>query len=158
MVPLNQNLVDVVWGEDRPSHPKNPIYTLDQEYSGETHTDKIKRLRNEITKQGAKAMVVTMLDEVAWLFNLRGSDIAYNPVFFAYAVVTQDSVTLFVEKDQLDEAARQTLGDAVVIQPYSSFFDYLRDFSKHSKQEAGVHLLKFFNRNLPRLLENSARR
>ena len=71
--------MDVVWGERRPSRPKNPVFHLDVKYSGQSHVDKIARLREEIKKKKAQAIVVTMLDEVAWLFNLRGSDIDYNP-------------------------------------------------------------------------------
>ena len=97
---------------------------------GESHLDKIKRLREVLSKKDAKALVVSMLDEVAWLFNLRGADIAYNPVFFAYAIITQEKVTLFVEPDQLDEDARRSLGDQITIQSYSSFFDTLRGLAK----------------------------
>ena len=70
-------------------------------------------------------MVVNMLDEVAWLFNLRGSDIDFNPVFFAYAVVTQDKAILFVNPEQVDDGVRKHLGDAVEIRPYDNFFQYL---------------------------------
>jgi len=69
---------------------------------------------------------VTMLDEVAWLFNLRGSDIDFNPVFFAYAVVTTEKTLLFIRQEQLNDAARQYLGDQVEIRSYDSFFDYLK--------------------------------
>ena len=70
-------------------------------------------------------MVVNMLDEVAWLFNLRGTDIDFNPVFFAYAVVTQDKVLLFVNAAQVNDTVRAHLGDAVEIRPYDEFFAYL---------------------------------
>lgn len=73
-----------------------------------------------------KAIVVAMLDEIAWLFNLRGSDIAYNPVFFAYAVVSQSSAILFVKTEQLTDSVRSHLGDTVQIRPYDEFFKYLR--------------------------------
>lgn len=70
-------------------------------------------------------MVVNMLDEVAWLFNLRGSDIDFNPVFFAYAVVTQEKAILFVNPTQVDDTVRKHLGDRVEIRPYDSFYKYL---------------------------------
>jgi Xaa-Pro aminopeptidase len=75
-------------------------------------------------------MVITMLDEVAWLFNLRGADIAYNPVFFAYATITPDKATLFINPNQLDDAARRSLGDEVVIEDYTTFFDKLGGLAK----------------------------
>ncbi|KAF8156834.1 Creatinase/aminopeptidase [Crassisporium funariophilum] len=124
LVSLKQNLVDAVW-EERPSRPANKVFHLDEKYSGQSHVDKIKKVREELGKQKAKAIVVTMLDEVAWLFNLRGSDIDFNPVFFAYAVVTTDTVTLFIKKDQLSEDAVTYLGDHVEIKPYDAFFSHL---------------------------------
>lgn len=75
--------MDVVWGEHRPSRPKNPVFHLDVKYSGQSHVDKIAKLREEVKKKKAEAIVVTMLDEVAWLFNLRGSDINYNPGMYS---------------------------------------------------------------------------
>jgi Xaa-Pro aminopeptidase len=95
LVSIDENLVDVVWGKERPAQPCNKVFPLDIKYSGmqlqkslkgilsllsgESHLDKLRRLREDLVKKKAKAMVVTMLDEVAWLFNLRGSDIDYNP-------------------------------------------------------------------------------
>ncbi|PPQ70507.1 hypothetical protein CVT24_013277 [Panaeolus cyanescens] len=150
LVSLPVNLVDVVWGEDRPARPSNVIKHLDEKYSGQSLVDKLKNVRAELEKKKGKALIVNMLDEVAWLFNLRGSDIDFNPgmsfsllyflimsfssfsllypVFFAYAVVTHDKVILFVEKEQLDEAAQSYLAQAhVEIQPYDAFFGYLKN-------------------------------
>ncbi|RXW19463.1 hypothetical protein EST38_g6388 [Candolleomyces aberdarensis] len=126
LVLLRNNLVDEVWGTDRPPKPHNPVFHLDEKYSGQSFTEKIEKVREILEKEKAKAVVVNMLDEVAWLFNLRGSDIDYNPVFFAYSVVTKDSTVLFIESKKLDEAARKYLGDAVQIRPYEDIFDYLK--------------------------------
>ena len=71
-------------------------------------------------------MVVNMLDEVAWLFNLRGSDIDYNPVFFAYAVITQDQALVFTNPSQVDDTVRTNLGDSIQVKSYDEFFPYLR--------------------------------
>ena len=87
--------------------------------------EKISRLREELKKKNYKAMVVSMLDEVAWLLNLRGSDIDFNPVFFAYAVVTQDSTILFVNPSQVDDAVQEHLGSDIAIHPYDTFYEYL---------------------------------
>ncbi|KAJ2936840.1 hypothetical protein H1R20_g241, partial [Candolleomyces eurysporus] len=126
LVLLRNNLVDEVWGTDRPPKPHNPVFHLDEKYSGQSFTEKIEKVREILEKEKAKAVVVNMLDEVAWLFNLRGSDIDYNPVFFAYSVITKDSTVLFIESKKLDEAARKYLGDAVEIRPYEEIFDYLK--------------------------------
>ncbi|KAJ7676480.1 putative Xaa-Pro aminopeptidase P [Mycena rosella] len=141
LVSLSKNPVDSVWAEDRPARPKSQVFPLDVKYSGESHSEKIKRLRDEISKKEAKAMVVTMLDEVAWLFNLRGADIAYNPVFFAYATITMDTVTLFIDPDQLDAATRHSLGDEVTIQGYATFFDELKGLAKELSLDATPKVL-----------------
>lgn len=64
---------------DRPARPKSRIFHLDEKYSGQSVKDKIVRVREVLEKKLMKAVVVTMLDEIAWLFNLRGSDIDFNP-------------------------------------------------------------------------------
>ncbi|KAK7059763.1 putative Xaa-Pro aminopeptidase P [Favolaschia claudopus] len=130
LVSLSKNPVDSVWAQDRPPRPTSQVFSLDVKYSGESHLDKIKRLREEIAKKDGKAMVVTMLDEVAWLFNLRGADIAYNPVFFAYATITPERATLFINPKQLDDKARSSLGDSVGVQDYTTFFDQLKGLTK----------------------------
>ncbi|KAF8176456.1 Creatinase/Prolidase N-terminal domain-containing protein [Pholiota molesta] len=125
LVSLPYNPVDAIW-EDRPPRPANEVFYLDEKYSGQSHSDKVAKVREELQKKNAKAIVVTMLDEIAWLFNLRGSDIDFNPVFFAYAVVTTDKVILFVNDKQLDASAKHYLGTSVEIQPYDAFFAYLK--------------------------------
>ena len=113
--------------------------------AGETHTEKLKRVREELKKKEAKSMVVNLLDEIAWLYNLRGSDIDYNPgaycpsmcmgpshtdpwnhiVFFAYSLIDADKALLFVNESQIDDTVRQHLGSEVAIHPYDTFFSYL---------------------------------
>jgi Xaa-Pro aminopeptidase len=79
-----------------------------------------------LENQKARALVVTMLDEVAWLFNLRGSDIDFNPIFFAYAVVSADRAQLFVDPAQVSEGVRAQLGQEVQLHPYDEFIPYLK--------------------------------
>ncbi|KAF5318517.1 hypothetical protein D9619_010897 [Psilocybe cf. subviscida] len=125
LVSLPENPVDAIW-DKRPPRPANKVFHLDEKYSGQSHSDKVSEIRKELHKQKAKALVVTMLDEVAWLFNLRGSDIDFNPVFFSYAVVTLDEVVIFIESSQLENSALDNLQTSTVVQPYSTFFDYLK--------------------------------
>ncbi|KAI0062687.1 Creatinase/aminopeptidase [Artomyces pyxidatus] len=127
------NLVDTIWGADRPPRPKNTVFPLDQKYAGVSPADKLSKVREELKKKDASAMVVTMLDEVAWLFNLRGSDIDFNPVFFAYAVVKSDAATLFIDSAQLDEHVKVHLGSHVEVKPYVEFRDYLKSMAASLK-------------------------
>ena len=91
------NLVDLLWGSRRPPVPRQPIQVHPDMYAGETVASKVVRVREAMVDAGCAVLVVTALDQVAWLFNLRGSDIACNPVFFAYALVgTHNRVSLFL--------------------------------------------------------------
>jgi Xaa-Pro aminopeptidase len=79
LVPVKEKLVDEIWS-DQPSRPCDPIYRLDEKYTGASVASKLHRLREQMLKDGSPGTVVSQLDEVAWLLNLRGSDIPYNPV------------------------------------------------------------------------------
>ncbi|KAG2127897.1 peptidase M24, structural domain-containing protein [Suillus bovinus] len=130
LVSLQENPVDIVWGKDRPPHPHNSVFPLDVKYAaGETSQSKLERLREEIAKKKAAASVVTLLDEVAWLFNLRGTDIDFNPVFFAYAVVTPTRAILFMNDAQEQDSIKAFLGSDVEIRPYGSFISSLRQLT-----------------------------
>ena len=102
------------------------MFSLDVKYAGKSYTDKLENVRQELERQNARALVVTMLDEVAWLFNLRGSDIGFNPVFFAYAVVSADHAQLFVDPSQLSHGVHAQLGQDVQLHPYDEFIPYLK--------------------------------
>ncbi|XP_030850914.1 xaa-Pro aminopeptidase 1 isoform X1 [Strongylocentrotus purpuratus] len=91
------NLVDLTWNAlgTQPGYPDMPLLVLDTEYSGMSWEDKITDIRAEMTRAGATKLIVPKLDEVAWLFNMRGEDIPYNPMFIAYAVVELNDVRLY---------------------------------------------------------------
>ena len=108
LVPLAENLVAQVW-TDRPSRPHEPVFALSDSITGRAFTSKIQALRDEVQKKRASGFVATMLDEVAWLFNLRGSDVPFNPVFFAFAIVTLDTCTLYIHESQLTHEVRAHL-------------------------------------------------
>lgn len=121
---LEQNLVDLVWGQDRPERPVNPVMHLPEKFAGKDVNTKLTELRRQMKQRDSAALVVSMLDEIAWLFNLRGSDIPYNPVFFAYAIITLDSAILFIDSTRLSREARTHLDrDGVLVKPYEHIFD-----------------------------------
>ncbi|KAJ1971105.1 hypothetical protein H4R33_007206, partial [Dimargaris cristalligena] len=89
--------------------------------------DKIAELRRFLTERDAYGFLVSALDEVAWLFNLRGADISFNPVFFAYALVTQNEIVLYLDQSKLGSSVRSHLGDQVTLKPYQAVFTDLRE-------------------------------
>uniref|UniRef100_A0A8C2IM25 X-prolyl aminopeptidase (aminopeptidase P) 1, soluble n=1 Tax=Cyprinus carpio TaxID=7962 RepID=A0A8C2IM25_CYPCA len=94
LVAVKDNLIDAIW-EDRPPRPSTKLITLGLKYTGLTWQDKVTALRGKMAERKISWFVVTALDEIAWLFNLRGSDIEYNPVFFAYAIIGISSINVF---------------------------------------------------------------
>ncbi|UZJ56879.1 hypothetical protein CBS101457_006199 [Exobasidium rhododendri] len=127
LIGIEKNLVDEVW-QDRPKRPSEKVFVLDQEYTGRSATGKIQELQAELKKKGShvKGFVANMLDEVAWLFNLRGSDVPYNPVFFAFAIVLLDRSILYVSEAQLESDVKTHLGKEVEVKSYESFYSDLK--------------------------------
>lgn len=121
LVAIAENLVDKVWGKDKPARPNEPVRVLEMEYAGKKFEEKIEELRKDLDKKKAAGFVVSMLDEIAWLFNVRGNDIPYNPVFFSYAVVTPTSTTLYVDETKLPDNAKTHLA-GIHIRPYDDIF------------------------------------
>ncbi|KAI5306705.1 hypothetical protein KEM56_007514 [Ascosphaera pollenicola] len=121
-----ENLVDLVWGNDRPARPQEKVKVHPIEFAGKSFEEKVADLREKLKNMNRAGFVISMLDEIAWLFNLRGNDIAYNPVFFAYAAVTPTTVDLYIDEEKLTPEVREYLGDKVNIKPYDSFFSGIR--------------------------------
>ncbi|KAK0425733.1 hypothetical protein QR680_009349 [Steinernema hermaphroditum] len=96
------NLVDRVW-QDRPAASDAPVLTLSLEECGELSSDKIKRVRDSLQKKKCDSIVFTALDDIAWLLNIRGADISFNPVAFAVLVVTLDEVALFIDQKKVSD-------------------------------------------------------
>uniref|UniRef100_A0A1I8N275 Metallopeptidase family M24 n=1 Tax=Musca domestica TaxID=7370 RepID=A0A1I8N275_MUSDO len=107
LIPVEENLVDIVWGEEQPKQTSNPIITLDTTFAGMTVSDKWANVKEKLTEKKAQALVVSALDEIAWFLNLRGSDIDYNPVFFAYLIITHEKLMFFVDSAKLPSDFKQ---------------------------------------------------
>lgn len=126
---IKENLVDAVW-DDRPEPPKGIIKVHEEKYSGESVTSKLKRLREKMAENGADAHVITMLDSIAWLFNIRGSDVEFNPVAISYAIITTEKAVLFVDLEKLTKGVTASLKDTLEIRPYEDFESELANLSK----------------------------
>ena len=102
------DILSSLW-TDRPAIPSTPIITLGDDLTGESREAKIHWLRKWMMRQEVDAIFLTALDEIAWLLNVRGSDVDYNPVVISYLLVTMDQVYWFVRKDAFAEADEETL-------------------------------------------------
>ena len=121
-----------IW-ENRPSLPMSKAEVLPLEVCGERSADKIARLRQALATNGADGMLVTMLDEVAWLTNMRGCDVDYNPVLVAYMLVTSESATIFICEEKLSAEVKTYLeGEGIDVAPYDAVWDALRQYTAPS--------------------------
>ncbi|MGN0693609.1 MAG: M24 family metallopeptidase [Lentihominibacter sp.] len=102
----DKDLVDRIW-EERPPLETSPVYSIDISVTGETSESKLSRVRDEMRQVGADYILVNKPEEVAWLFNMRGSDIPCTPVFYAFALVSMEGEELFLLKDGADEIYRR---------------------------------------------------
>jgi Xaa-Pro aminopeptidase len=102
------DLLDEIWN-DRPSLPSSPVYAHLPPYATQGREEKLTNLRQAMKEHGADWHFIATLDDIAWLFNLRGSDVSYNPVFLAFALISQDQALLFVAPGKVDSALRQVL-------------------------------------------------
>jgi Xaa-Pro aminopeptidase len=124
LIPLAQNLVDLVW-EDRPAPPARPIYMLPDEVTGRTVADKLAAVREQMEKAEAEVLILTKLDEIAWLTNLRGSDIEHNPVFEAYLVLERQRATCCSRVTPSAEI-QQVLAPLITFASYDAYPEVVR--------------------------------
>ncbi|NOD74762.1 MULTISPECIES: aminopeptidase P family protein [unclassified Ruegeria] len=117
-----ENLVDRIWA-DQPAPPMNPVKVHPIEFAGESSDSKITRLAKDLQRNGNSAAVLTLPDSIMWLLNIRGSDIAYNPVAHGFAILHADGrVDLFMTADKLAEV-RDHLGSNVTVHDPQTFLD-----------------------------------
>lgn len=124
------DLLDEVW-ENRPVLSDAKAFLLDVKYSGEDFKSKIDRVREAMKAVGATTHILTSLDDIAWLFNIRGGDVAYNPVVLSYAVVTLEKATLFVDENKLNEDILNSFdGELVEVKGYFEIDEFVKTIEK----------------------------
>ncbi|TVQ59080.1 MAG: aminopeptidase P family protein [Phycisphaerales bacterium] len=136
LVALRENPVDAAWGE-RPAPPRAPVAAHPEALAGRSAAEKLADLRAAMRAAGATAHPIAELDTIAWLFNLRGADVAHNPVFLAYALVTLEDATLFTDGARVDAGALRALEGVASLRGYDEFEDALRE-------AAAAHAGKFW--------------
>ena len=133
------DLLSALW-TDRPAIPSTPIITLGEDLTGESRELRLRGIRKWLVRQGADAILLTSLDEIAWLLNVRASDIDYNPLVISYLLLTLDDAFWFVRKDAFAEPDSETAdsfmelrADGITICDYSDI-----EFTLTSLRENGV--------------------
>lgn len=128
---VKENLINKIWEqfEELPSRNFGEIKSLDINFTGRNVQDKLADVKKHLTGD-IKGIVISALDEVAWLLNLRGLDIQYNPVFYSFVILTEESTTLYIGENRLLEDIVESLKTAgITIEPYESFYSSLTTVS-----------------------------
>jgi Xaa-Pro aminopeptidase len=121
------DLLTEFW-RDRPALPTQAIYEHTPPQASVTRAEKLQRLRAAMDERGATWHFLATLDDIAWLFNLRGADVSYNPVFISFALIGPDSVSLFVASDKVGSGLRQTLeSEGITLREYTHIGAALRE-------------------------------
>ena len=125
------DLVNDIW-EDRCSLPTEKAFLLGTEYSGESFSDKLYRIRAVMKEKKATTHILASLDDIAWLFNIRGRDVKSNPVVLSYAVISIDSVYLFIDKNKIGEDIRAELSkENVQIKGYEEVYEFIKNIDEN---------------------------
>lgn len=124
------DLADGIW-EDRPALPSTKVFLLEDTYSGECTSEKLKRLREKMAQEEADVHILTTLDDIAWLLNLRANDVECCPVLLAYAVITKEEACLFANASGFGEKELAYLRENdITLKPYDSFYSYVASYCK----------------------------
>ena len=124
---VSMDLISPLWTKNRPAIPTSLLYEYKEIYTGESVESKLARVRQVLQERHCQALVVSALDEIGWLLNIRGKDVDYTPCLISYVVVEMEKCTIFVASNKLDAAAREYLERiAVEVCEYEQVFDYLK--------------------------------
>lgn len=122
----DKDLVGLIW-KNRPKLPEDKVFELDIKYSGESAGSKLTRVIEKISEYHGDVMVVTALDEIAWLLNLRGNDIKCCPVFLSYMIIGKEKSILYIDSGKISEPLKSKLiKNNVYIKEYDEFYDDLK--------------------------------
>lgn len=136
IISVTENPLDSIWADEggRESEPNGQVRIHPLDYAGKTVTEKLDEIRVDLKKNNAYAITSCSLDELCWLYNIRGSDVPCNPVTIAYGVVTTDSAHLFINDKKLNDIVRQHLKDSqVTVHPYTDILSFI---SKLNEKES----------------------
>lgn len=130
---VNEDLIGEIW-QDRPSLSCEPVMELAVKWAGKSRADKIREIRAKMKEKGADLFILTSLDDIAWLLNIRGNDIHCCPVVLSYLVMNEKEIRLFANEKAFPEAVRESLAaDGVTIYPYNDIYSYVQTVPEEKK-------------------------
>lgn len=134
----DKDLADEIWA-GRPPISAEPAFLLEERYAGKSCGQKLAELRETMAKEGAQVFLLTTLDDIAWLFNIRGNDIPCNPVVMAYAAITPAGGALFVNEAVLNDEIRAELSaNQIAVQPYDFIYESVKEIPQIASVQGGT--------------------
>ena len=121
-IKYTEDIAGLVW-KQRPEIEFGEIFLLEEKYSGESTKSKLLKIREKMVENGTAVHVISTLDDISWIYNIRGTDIKYNPVAMAYSVIYMDKAVLFINEEKLSEGSKEYLiKSGVEFEPYNSIY------------------------------------
>ncbi|MBR3575768.1 MAG: aminopeptidase P family protein [Lachnospiraceae bacterium] len=116
------DLVGRIW-EDRPALPDGKAWILDESFTGQSRLHKLELVRKLMSAEGCDTLIVSSLDDIAWLYQFRGNDIDYNPVTLSYALIREDEALLYIDPHKASEIRDELTGDGIMVRDYEEIFE-----------------------------------
>lgn len=127
------DLVDQIW-TDRPKVPNAKTFPLDVKYAGKSPEEKLEEVREKMKEKDVEYFLLASLDDIAWLYNIRGNDIESNPVVISYALISMDKAHLFVNREKIDDQVSNHLKEnKIEIDDYNNVIEYIKNMKEDSK-------------------------
>ena len=122
-IDYQEDLIDAIW-TDRPPLSEEPVWFLEEKYSGESTESKLSRIRKEMEDAGCDTHIVSTLDDICWTLNIRGNDIDFFPLVLSYAIIRKDSLELYIDERKLDDKLKSILEKVgVTLHPYNAIYE-----------------------------------
>lgn len=131
-ISYDEDLISYIW-EDRPALSNAPAFLLDLAYAGESTASKLERLREKMQEADTTVHILSSLDDIAWLLNIRGGDVMYTPLVLSYAVITMEDVHLFINESKLNQEILDSWnGLSVILHPYEEIYTFVKTLDETS--------------------------
>lgn len=131
-IDYQEDLIDAIW-TDRPSLSEEPVWFLEEKYSGESTESKLSRIRKEMEDAGCDTHIVSTLDDICWTLNIRGNDIDFFPLVLSYAIIRKDSLELYIDERKLDDKLKTIFKkEGVNLHPYNAIYEDVKKLPENA--------------------------
>ena len=131
-IDYQEDLIDAIW-TNRPPLSEEPVWFLEEKYSGESTESKLSRIRKEMEDAGCDTHIVSTLDDICWTLNIRGNDIDFFPLVLSYAIIRKDSFDLYIDERKLDDKLKSILEKVgVTLHPYNAIYEDVKKLPENA--------------------------